>query len=226
MGVTKSKPNQKSLSYKIRDELRNDILSGQIVPGTRLRQEALAERFNASRIPVREALRQLEMEGLVKTQLNRGAVVAAPSIDDICDLLDIRIALECRAAKLAVPKMTQADIKHLEQILEQYHHSQTPSEWAENNRLFHLGLCEPAKNKQLTALIKLYCMSTSSPYANFHLDMTNATDIKTVNSDHLEILNACKERDVDRVIIVLEQHIQSTKDSLMHYQNPCNKITQ
>lgn len=219
MGITKSKPDQKSLSYKIRNELRNDILSGRIEPGSRLNQEALAARFDASRIPVREALRQLEMEGLVQTRLNRGAIVSAPSIEDICDLLDIRIALECHAAKLAVPKMKEEHIHYLKTILEQYHSASKPNEWAENNRLFHLGLCEPAENKQLTALIKLYCMSTSSPYANFHLDMTNATDIDTVNSDHMKIFEACKNRDVSQVITVLEQHILSTKKSLMNYQN-------
>ncbi|XKM13751.1 GntR family transcriptional regulator [Orbaceae bacterium ac157xtp] len=219
MGVPKLEANQKSIASKIRDELKNDILGGIIAPGTRLNQKAIAERFNTSRIPVREALNQLEAQGLVKAKLNHGAVVASPSIEDICDLLDIRIALECRAAKLAVPKMTKEDFERLSLILKDYNEANNPIDWAEINRHFHLALCEPANNKQLTALIKLYCMSTSSPYANFHLDMTNATNIRTVCTEHQAILDACKAKNVNLVISLLEEHIQATKDALLHYQN-------
>ncbi|QIQ21869.1 GntR family transcriptional regulator [Zophobihabitans entericus] len=218
MGVTTSKPDQKSLSYRIRDELKQDILQGVLLPGTQLRQESLAKRFNSSRIPVREALRQLEVEGLVKSKLNRGAIVSTPNLNDVCDLLEIRIALECRAAKLAVPNMTSEDIARLTEILNAYSLAKTPAECAENNRQFHLALCLPANNKQLTALIKQYCMSTSSPYANFHLDMTTATDIEAVHQDHYAILDACKARDVEAVVTILENHIKATKLCLLKFQ--------
>lgn len=84
----------------VRDSLREAIYSGKLQPGEQLRQEELAERYGISRIPVREALRQLEAEGLVTRQPNRGAVVAALSVQEVIEMLDIRIGLECRALML------------------------------------------------------------------------------------------------------------------------------
>ena len=87
----------------VREELRRAISQGEFAPGVQLRQDELAERFGTSRIPVREALRQLEAEGFVTLLPNRGAVVSDLSIDEVIELLEIRIALECHALRLAIP---------------------------------------------------------------------------------------------------------------------------
>ncbi len=87
----------------MREALRAAISSGELAPGLQLRQDELAARFGTSRIPVREALRQLEAEGFVTFLPNRGAVVSDLSIDEVIELLEIRIALECHALRLAIP---------------------------------------------------------------------------------------------------------------------------
>ena len=84
----------KALHQSIRDQLRYEILSGALSVGQPLKQDALATRFNASRIPVREALRQLEAEGLVVHHLNRGAVVAGMSLEQICEMLTVHATIE------------------------------------------------------------------------------------------------------------------------------------
>jgi DNA-binding GntR family transcriptional regulator len=213
MTTVQSKADQRSLPQSIRDQLRDEILRGTLPPGTQLRQENLAERFGASRIPVREALRQLEAEGLVSYQLNRGAVVIAMSTSEICELLDIRAALESYAAKLAVPNMVSADIELMKRILASYDIATTPAEWAECNRQFHLALCAPSNNERLKKMIEEYCLSTTNRYP--HLRMSLDTQKEDVQRDHYQIVDACKRRAVDEVVTLLEQHILETKREVL-----------
>ncbi len=110
----------------VRDGVREAIFSGLLPEGTQLRQDQLAEQYGTSRIPVREALRQLESEGLVRIEPNKGAVVTSLSVGDVLEMLDIRIALECHALRLAVPNMVEEDFAYAESILETYNADPDP----------------------------------------------------------------------------------------------------
>lgn len=202
----------KALHQNIRDQLREDILSGALATGTQLRQDALAERFNASRIPVREALRQLEAEGLISHQLNRGAVVAGMSVEQICELLDIRVALECHAARMAVPNMVERDFQAMDAILQAYSEAQSIPEWAEHNRRFHLALSAPANNKRLLRLIEEFCLNTDR-YT--HVAMSRATGKDKPQEDHYRLVEAARAGDADQVAALLEVHILDTKKELL-----------
>ncbi|SEK83695.1 DNA-binding transcriptional regulator, GntR family [Roseateles sp. YR242] len=206
------KKDSKALHEDIRDRLREDILSGVLAAGTPLRQDALAERFSASRIPVREALRQLEAEGLIAHQLNRGAVVAGMSVEQICEMLDIRVALECHAARLAVPNMVERDFIAMESILKAYSESKTIPEWAEHNRRFHRALSAPANNQRLLRLIEEFCLNTDR-YT--HVAMSRATGKDKPQEDHFRIVEAARAGDADGVAALLEVHILDTKKELM-----------
>lgn len=96
--------------------LREAILTAALPPGTRLRQEKLAEVFGTSRIPVREALRALEYEGLVTSMPRRGFSVTELDADDIEEVYDLRILLESHAVRLAVPLITDEDLQVLEDL--------------------------------------------------------------------------------------------------------------
>lgn len=96
--------------------MREAIISGRLAPGARLRQEKLAEEFGTSRIPVREALRALEYEGLVRSVPYRGFTVTELDADDIEEVYDLRILLESHAVRLAVPLMTDEDLRILEEM--------------------------------------------------------------------------------------------------------------
>src|SRR3954469_589073 len=115
-----AQPSKSSAPDLVRDGLRKAIFAGDLVAGTQLRQDELASRFGTSRIPVREALRQLESEGLVTLHPNRGAAVSSVSLEDVLELLEIRIGLECRALKLAIPNMVAADFDLAAEILRGY----------------------------------------------------------------------------------------------------------
>ncbi|SEJ79280.1 GntR family transcriptional regulator [Achromobacter sp. NFACC18-2] len=215
MSITKTKaPSSKAqaLPHRIRDQLRYEILTGALPAGTPLKQDALATRFQASRIPVREALRQLETEGLVAYHLNRGAVVIRMDVDQICELLDIRIALEGYAVRAAVPNMGRADLDALEAILREYDEADSVPRWAELNRRFHLALCAPSNNTRLRRLIEEYGLNTDR-YT--HEMMSMATGKDGPQSDHYRILEACRKQDGALAARLVEEHINETKKNLV-----------
>src|SRR5258708_3324470 len=139
----------------ISERLRRAIISGELEEGLQLRQEELAIQFGTSRIPIREALRQLEAEGWVTIYPNRGAVVSTLSLAQVLEMMEIRIALECRALRLAVPNMVDEDFQEAESILSIYDKERDPSNWAEMNWRFHKLLYAPCHMERLLSLIEL-----------------------------------------------------------------------
>lgn len=196
----------------VREQLREAIISGELVSGAKLSQDELAARFGTSRIPVREALRQLEAEGLVTLYPNKGAVVATLSLADVLEIMEIRIALECRALQLAIPNMIDADLDGAEELLKRYDAEPEPAKWSEMNWRFHEALYSPCNHSRLVALIE----------ANFgHVNRFMRVQIsKTVGRegpqrDHHNILNACREGDVEKSVKLLEKHLLGTQKALM-----------
>ncbi|NNC77980.1 MAG: GntR family transcriptional regulator, partial [Woeseiaceae bacterium] len=96
-------------SSLVYDAVKQRIVNGELSGGAALKQDELAREFGVSKIPVREALRQLERDNLVEFRPRRGAVVTSLSADDLAGILDVRIALECRALELAIPNMVEDD---------------------------------------------------------------------------------------------------------------------
>ena len=127
---------------RVRDLLEEAILEGDLKPGERLRAEALAQRFGTSRTPIREALLQLEAQGLVDVEPNRGAVVRSFDRDDLFDLYQLRALLEPRAAALATPRVSEQDIEALHALCEAEDHMAA-------NEAFHRIILEAAGSPRL-----------------------------------------------------------------------------
>src|ERR1043166_4231493 len=113
---------RQSLTSAVADKLREQIIRGLIPEGAQLRQDHIAAQFQVSRIPVREALRQLDAEGLIAIVPNRGAIVPALSPDDIEELFSIRALLEPEVLKLSIPRLTQEDFSEAAAVLQEYVH--------------------------------------------------------------------------------------------------------
>ena len=109
-----------SLSAYLVDQIRSDILNGNYAPETQLRQDALAERYEVSRIPVREALLQLEGEGFVTIFPRRGAIVTKLSDMEINDIFDLRRLLELRLYRASAPRLGQAELDAAKEIHQCY----------------------------------------------------------------------------------------------------------
>jgi DNA-binding GntR family transcriptional regulator len=193
------------------ERLRREILSGKLKAGQALVQEDLADRYSVSRIPVREALRQLEAEGLVQYLPRRGAVVAAASAAEVSEMFDIRVALECRALALAVPNMSEADFEAARTVLDAYGHEPNPARWGEINWRFHWTLYAPCERPKLLALIE-------QNYGNvgrfLRTQVSAATGRDKPHREHYEILQACVEQNATRAVKILERHIVAAQKAV------------
>ncbi len=132
---------------RVRDLLEEAILEGDLKPGQRLRAEALAQRFGTSRTPIREALLQLEAQGLVDVEPNRGAVVRSFDPDDLRDLYELRALLEPKAAALAAGRITDADIERLDELC-------GADDLIVANEAFHRIIIEAAGSPRLTVAMR------------------------------------------------------------------------
>lgn len=204
-------------AFQIVRALREDILNGVLAPGLQIRQEALAEQFGVSRVPVREALRQLEAEGLVKTELHKGAFVSTRSLDEIEEMLDIRIGLELRALKLAIPNLTADDVATARRILDSYDRSESPQEWRDLNLSFHLALYGACNRPLLVKMIEDVALMNSH-FMRTYISATVGRD--DAQREHHEILDACAAHDTDKALALLEEHIEHTRAALRRKRKP------
>jgi DNA-binding GntR family transcriptional regulator len=192
--------------------LRKAILQGDILPGTQLRQDEIAKRFGTSRIPVREALRQLEAEGLVSLHPNRGALVKTFTLEEMLEVLEIRIGLECRALRLAIPHMVDDDIETATRLLTSYDNEPHPEKWGGMNREFHRLLYSPCNRPRLLNLIEANWNQLST---FTRLQMSLAAGKDNPNREHWQLLELCRKARTEEAIALLEKHIVYTQNSLM-----------
>ena len=195
-------------------QLKQKIIDGKIKAGQPIRQDDIASQFGVSKIPVREALRRLEANGLVEFIPRRGAFVVELTEDDILEMLEIRLALESRALELAIPNMTGEDFLLAREILEEYESTDDELRWSELNRQFHLGLYAPCGLLKLIGLI--HDLKDRSKLF-MHLKITQASGFKRPHDEHIEILNACENQDIQKAVGMLRQHIETTKKEVAAY---------
>ncbi|MCX2698579.1 GntR family transcriptional regulator [Ochrobactrum chromiisoli] len=195
----------------VRDGLRIAILNGELAQGAQLRQDQIAEQFGTSRIPVREALRQLETEGLVKIEPNRGAVVASLSLDDVLEMLDIRIALECHALRLAIPQMAEEDFDLAESILDGYNKEPDPETWSTMNWQFHWTIYAPCHRPRLLAMIE-----ANYGHVNrfVRMQVSMAAGKERPQKEHELLLEYCRSGETEKAVSLLGTHIDQTKKSV------------
>ncbi|MEM1288213.1 MAG: GntR family transcriptional regulator [Pseudomonadota bacterium] len=197
-----------SAADPIYTDLRAQIISGHFEAGAPLRQDEIAKQFGVSKIPVREALRRLEVDNLVVFERNKGAAVRGFSEAEILDLLDIRIALECRALELAIPNMIDGDFREMRALLEDYAQRTEVSEWSDMNQRFHHMLYEPSNNQRLLDMIEDLQQQLGR---YLRLLVSTASGLERPNREHNAILEACERRDNGGAVALLRQHIEVTQ---------------
>jgi len=199
-------------SDQILAALRKRIFDGDLGGGTPLDQEQLANEFGVDGLPVNDALRRLEGEGLVRQDPQKGPVVLVHTIDDVIEMLDIRIGLETRALKLAIPNLRHAHIAEAKAILATYDEASSPSSWTYLNLKFHLTLYRPAERPRLLKMIEDLALGTQR-YTRIHISDMLGRD--RPQHDHYAILHAARIGDVDLAVRLLEEHITQTQRALL-----------
>ncbi|MBD2460100.1 GntR family transcriptional regulator [Oscillatoria sp. FACHB-1407] len=201
-----------STSKLVVEILREAIVSGVFKAGEPLRQDTIAAELGTSKIPIREALRQLEAEGLVKFIANRGAVVSEMSLPEMVEMFELRILLECRAIELAVPNLTAETFIRAEQIIEAAEVETNIAQWGELNWQFHSVLYLPASRPHLLSILeKIY--TNSDRYVRLHISLTQAQTRS--QAEHRAILEACKQRDSETAKQLLTSHLELAKTRLI-----------
>jgi DNA-binding GntR family transcriptional regulator len=196
------------------EALRERILRGDYPEGEPLRQDALAEDLGVSRIPVREALRQLEAEGLVTFNPHRGAVVSSLSLDEIAELFELRAEIETDLIERAIPQMTQEQLDRATDVLDDFESALRAGEatrWGPLNWHFHAALYAPAnRNFTMGLLQKLH--HHSDRY--FRMQMFLAHGGAKANDEHRAIAAAVASKDIAKASGLMRAHILGAGESL------------
>lgn len=209
---------RKSLVGAVTEKLRDKILRGEIKEGEQLRQHEIAASFQVSRIPVREALRELQAEGLITIVTHRGAVVSALSPEEIEELFEIRALLEPAVLRHSIPNLTEEHFRRAEMILEAlekaYEEQPDIFIWGKLNWDFHSTLYSAANRPRVLALIQA-ANNNANRYAGLFLLFSRNFD--GAKEEHRAILELCQKRDIDKACRSLEEHIRNTGRSLSEY---------
>ena len=205
-----------SLRGKVFQKVREDILSGVYKEHEELRETILSKKLGVSRTPVREALRQLELEGLVTMIPNKGAYVTGISQKDVYDIYRIRSVLEGLCARWATEHITEEQIEGLEEIilLSEFHLERSGEQAGQVTELdgkFHKVLYEASNSRILE-----HVLSDFHKYVQAARSRSVAKKDRARNSilEHRNILEAMKNKDADLAEELANQHIMNVMDNL------------
>ncbi|MFE0646431.1 GntR family transcriptional regulator [Streptomyces sp. NPDC058877] len=202
--VRKRRPQ--TVQQFVLEELRRAITSGELKPGDPIRQEALAARFEVSRVPLREALKALEAEGLVVHHVHRGYFVAELSVEDLEEIYRIRELLETEAVRTAVrgmPEGTVSALEHIQQQVERAAEEGDVAAMAEANRLFHFTLIEASGMPRLVRLITSLWDATDAYRSLYY---TEPPHRQQAVEEHRAVISALHRGDEDATVHRLDQH--------------------
>ena len=197
--------------------LRERILRGEFPDGEPLRQDAIAEELGVSRIPVREALRQLEAEGLVTFNPHRGAVVSTMSLAEIEEIFELRAEIECDVLRRAIPNMTKEDDARATDVLDAFDLALKNGDVASSGSLnwqFHSTLYAAA-NRPVTLGVVNKLHQHSDKYMRMLIVLTHAES--RARQEHRAIAAATRKRDTKKAIGLLREHILAAGRSLVTF---------
>ncbi len=197
------KQRDDTIASRISRALAERIISGVLSPGERLRQDHIAEEFGASHVPVREAFRLLEAQGLAVSEPRRGFRVAAFDLKEVREVAEMRAVLEVLALRHAIPHLTAAILERAEAATVAADTSRDVRSWEAANRAFHRLLLEPCGMPRLLASIDdLHAASARFLFSAWRTSWEARTD-----HDHRAILAALREGRGDEAAKILERHV-------------------
>jgi DNA-binding GntR family transcriptional regulator len=200
-------------SQRVADYLREAILGGGIGPGQRVRQAMVAERFGASRLPVREALRMLEAEGLIENEANKGARVPLLDSREVDIIYQMRERLEPLALSQSIPHLTAGDMRSLEQIQDSIEINSDVRGFLQLDREFHLLTYSGCHFDQLTSMVTRLWNSTQH-YRRAFVSSSGPGRMWVINSEHRLLLDAIQRHDTTDAERYLSGHIRRTRVEL------------
>lgn len=206
--------DRSTLQFKVTSKLREVILSGEFEPGERLVQEEWAEKLGVSRMPIREALQQLEVEGLVKIEPRRGAIVTPISIVDIEEMYNLRALLEGEAVKRSLPDLDETSIQRLEELYKEMIGLQKDNldveAYTELNKHFHHIMRSACKWRRIHQMIDALWMGIPA-----YTPSLLSSQLQEANEEHRLMLQHIKNGNADELEKIIRKHILRTCDALI-----------
>jgi DNA-binding GntR family transcriptional regulator len=215
MSATVPGLRHRTVSAAILDAIRRRILDGSYPAGAQLRQDGLAEEFGVSRIPVREALFQLEAEGLVRILPHKGATVAALSAEEVAEAFELRCLLEPRLLAASAPRLTPQDYAEIDEVLGQYAAalgSGDTASWGELNTRLHLLLYRRAERPRALGIVTSL-LQECDRYTRLQLSASQA-EVERADREHRELVRLCRSRDFPAATALLHRHVDHVARAL------------
>jgi Transcriptional regulators len=203
-------------SQRVADYLRQAILGGDIAPGQRVRQAMVAERFGASRLPVREALRMLEAEGLIEHEANKGARVPLLDRGEVDIIYQMRERLEPLALSQSIPNLTADDMRSLGDIQDQIETNSDVRGFLALDRELHLLTYSGCHFDQLTSMVTRLWNSTQH-YRRAFVSSSGPGRMWVINAEHRLLLDAIERHDTTDAERYLSGHIRRTRVELAQH---------
>ncbi|NJO79941.1 MAG: FCD domain-containing protein [Cyanobacteria bacterium RM1_2_2] len=212
-------PPRKTLYEQAYLTLRSAILAGEIDIQERLIETQLAERFQMSRTPIREAIRRLQQEKLLTSDSNGGIYVTKPALHDAIKLYDCRIALEQLAVMGACEHATNAQLQDLEQIVVQSANLEKQTEENRKNRLldlnfrFHRLIAQSSDNPWLVPLLEQ--LSSQTRLLRIQT-LSDTPDVIKIHAEHCQIYEAIANRDAETAVQSITVHLKASQQRITH----------
>ena len=188
--------------------LRHRVVQGELEPGSPMRQEQLAAEMGVSRIPVRDALRRLEAEGLVEVRSDRGAYVTSPGAAECIEIFDLRVLLECDALEQAIPHHTARSLRSAEAVQAELEMEDETRRWVEGDRRFHELLYAPSGRARTLHFIEML----RNVVDRFYLArLEHGIRREAWRKEHQGLLDAVRARDAGRAPAALTRHLRETQ---------------
>jgi len=222
--LSKEVSDKYSLQGRVFHKIREDILNGKYKTGDSIKEIVVSKELGVSRTPVREALKQLELEGLVISIPNKGAVVAGITEQDIMDIYIIRSLIEGLAARWAAAHITDEQLKRLEEIIELtefYAGKHDVEHLHELDTQFHEIIYEASNSRPLKHIL-----------SDFHIYVQRARmesiampgrDLKSTQ-EHKAILKALKDRNPEEAERLTNQHVRNVTENMMKHLKKADRI--
>lgn len=195
--------------------LREAILSGKLAGGTRLNISQVATRLDMSRMPVRDALRQLDAEGLVTIRPHRGVIITKLTPEDVLEVFEMRAVLEGLAVRVALPRLDADAFEDLERLLERMaRNAGNLTQWLRLHNEFHDYICRKSGWPRLVAQTTLL-RRTIEPYLRVHVGFYRSEEL--LGSEHPKLLEVLREGDPERAERAMRDHVECSAASIADF---------
>ncbi|HEX6990164.1 MAG TPA: GntR family transcriptional regulator [Bacillota bacterium] len=198
---------RRSMSEIVADVLRRAIITGVLRAGEELNQVELSRQFGVSRVPIREAIRMLEAEGLVVSEMHRRTLVSPLAPDLLHEMFEVRAVLECMLLEAAIPNLKPADLDRLDAVVAEMEATEDHQRWLELNEQLHAGLLRRSGKEYFLTILAQVRRDVSR-----HLWMARRSVKRNREADreHRELLAACRAGDAGAAVRLMREHLANT----------------